>query len=162
MPSVIRFSVYEHTLIIKDNRLISRKFIVLKDNRKNIIAWTDFHKYIRSSKNKLSRNISDDGNNRFYNVCKLLNYAFFDKHKIKHLNDISIIIVKDFLNDYGMGTLPGDKKGRSKSTVNICIKNIIDFIELLIEENPGKCNIKHNELFKEIKSYNLKKKEVGA
>jgi hypothetical protein len=23
-------------------------------------------------------------------------------------------------------------------------------------------NIKHNELFKEIKSYNLKKKEVGA
>jgi hypothetical protein len=37
-----------------------------------------------------------------------------------------------------MGTLPGDKKGRSKSTVNICIKNIIDFIELLIEENPGK------------------------
>jgi integrase len=59
-----------------------------------------------------------------------------------------------------MGTLPGDKKGRSKSTVNICIKNIIDFIELLIEENPGKCNIKHNELFKEIKSYNLKKKKL--
>lgn len=76
MQSIIHFSVYEHTLIIKENQLISRKFIVLKDNAKHIIAWTDFHKYIRSNKNRLSRNISNDGNMRFYSVCKLLNYAF--------------------------------------------------------------------------------------
>lgn len=160
MQSIIHFSVYEHTLIIKDNQLISRKFIVLKDNAKHIIAWTNYHKYIHSSKNKLSRDISDDGNMRFYNVCKFLNYAFFNKYSIKHLNDINIQIVKDFLNDYGMGTLPGDIKDRSESTVNICIRHIIDFLELLIEENSAKCTIKSKELYKEIKVYNSRKKKL--
>ena len=160
MKSIICFSVYEHNLIIKDNQLISRKFIVLKDNSKHIIAWTNFHKYIHSSKNRLSRNISDDGNMRFYNVCKLLNYVFFNKYSIKHLNDINIQIVKDFLNDYGMGTLPGDIKDRSESTVNICIRHIIDFLEVLIEENHGKCRIKSEELYKEIKVYNSRKKKL--
>lgn len=159
MQSIIRFSVYEHTLIIKDNQLIPRKFLVLKDNASHIIAWTDFHKYIRSNKYKLSRNISDDGRMRFYSVCKLLNYAFFDRYNIKHLNDINIQIVKEFLNDYGMGTLPGDTKGRSESTVNVCIRHIIDFLDNLIEENSGKCKIKSNELYKDVKVYNSRKKK---
>lgn len=160
MQSTIRFSVYEHTLVIKDNQLISRKFIVLKDNEKHIVAWTDFHKYIRSGKTRLSRNISDDGNMRFYNVCKLLNYAFFNKYSIKNLTDINIQIVKEFLNDYGMGTLPDDIKDRSESTVNACIRNINDFLEVLIEANPGKCRIKSNDLYKEIKVYNSRKKKM--
>ena len=83
MKSSIRFSIYKHTFVIKDNQLISRSFIVLRDNDKHIVAWTDFHKYIRSSKNKYARKITDDGNQRFYYIVKLLNYAFFDKYKIK-------------------------------------------------------------------------------
>lgn len=160
MQPVIRFSVYEHTLVIKDNQLISRKFIVLKDTDKHIVAWTDFHKYIRSGKNKLARNISDDGNMRFYTVCKLLNYAFFDKYAITCLTDISIQIVKDFLNDYGTATLPGDTKDRSESTVNVCIRHIIDFLECLLEESPGKCKIKSKELYKEVKVYSCRKKKI--
>ncbi len=97
---------------------------------------------------------------RFYSVCKLLNYAFFDKYSIKYLNDINIQTVKDFLNDYGMGTLSGDIKDRSESTVNVCIKHIIDFLEVLIEENPRKCRIKSNELYKETKVYNSRKKKL--
>jgi integrase len=160
MQPIIRFSVYEHTLVIKDNQLISRKFIVLKDTYKHIVAWTDFHKYIRSGKNKLARNISDDGNMRFYTVCKLLNYAFFDKYAITCLADISIQIVKDFLNDYGTATLPGDTKDRSESTVNVCIRHIIDFLECLLEESPGKCKIKSKELYKEVKVYSRRKKKI--
>ena len=160
MQSHLRFSIYEHTLVIKDNQLISRKFIILKDNMNNIVEWTDFHKYIRSGKNRLSHNISDDGNMRFYQVCKLLNYAFFDKYRIKYLTDINIRIVKDFLNDYGMGTLPGDINDRSEVTINMCIRYIIDFLEVLIEENPGKCSIKIKELFKEVKVYNSRKKKM--
>ena len=148
------------TTVIKDNQLISRKFIVLKDNKKHIIAWTDFNKYIRSGRNKLARNISDDGNMRFYTVCKFLNYAFFDKYNIKYLTDINIRIVIDFLNDYGMGTLPDDTKGRSESTVFICIRYIIDFLEVLIEEYPDKCKIKSNELYKETRIYNTQKRKM--
>lgn len=160
MQQIIHFSIYEHTLVIKDNQLISRKFIVLKDNKNHIVAWSNFHKYICSGKNMLARNISDDGNMRSYSVCKLLNYAFFDKYNIKRLTDINIQIVKDFLNDYGMGTLPGDSNDRSESTVNICIRHIIDFLEAMIEENSDKCKIKITELFKETKIYNSRKRKM--
>ncbi len=160
MQSDIRFSVYEHTLVIKDNQLISRKFIVLKDNAKHIVAWTDFHQYIRSGKNRLSRNFSDDGNMRFYSVCSFLNYAFFNKYAIKHLLDVDAQIVKDFLIDYGMGTLPGDTKDRTEATVNACIMHIMDFVTILVEKNQGKCRIKLQELYKEIKVYNSRKKRM--
>lgn len=152
----IHFSIYEHALVIKDNQLITRKFIVLKRDRKHIAAWTDFHKYIRSGKNKMARKVSDDGNMRFYNVVKLLNYAFFDKYHIKRLTDIDVTIVKEFLNDYGMGTLPGDTKTRTEDTVNICIRHIIDFLEAVIEANP-KCRIKKKDLYKETKVYSTRK-----
>lgn len=49
------FSVYEHTLVIKDSDLIKRKFIVLKDASGDICAFTDFHRYIRSAKRQYAR-----------------------------------------------------------------------------------------------------------
>lgn len=45
MQPIIRFSVYEHTLVIKDNQLISRKFIVLKDSEKHIV-WDCYRKQV--------------------------------------------------------------------------------------------------------------------
>lgn len=153
----IHFSVYEHSLVIRANQLITRKFIVLRKDKKNIIAWTDFHKYIGSGKYKMAHNVSDDGNMRFYNVIKLLNYAFFDKYHIKRLTDIDVAIVKEFLNDYGMGVLPGDFKTRTESTVNVCIRHIIDFLEAAIDANPNKCKIKKKDLYKEIKVYSMRK-----
>lgn len=166
MQSTIHFSVYEHTFVIKDNLLISRRFIVLKDIEKHIVAWTDFHKYIRSGKNKYAKNITDDGNKRFYYVAKLLNYAFFDKYQINKLTDITISIVKEFLNDYGMGTLPNDEHSRSESTVNICVRTIVDFLELLYENNCGKCKFKLTDLYKTVELRNkhgkMVKKKIPA
>ena len=156
----IHFSIYEHSLVIKENQLITRKFIVLKKDKKHIVAWTDFHKYIRSGKNKLAHKVSDDGNMRFYHVVKLLNYAFFEKYHIKRLTDINVSIVKDFLNGYGMGTLPGDTKTRTEDTVNVCIKHIIDFIEAMIEANPNKCAIRKKDLYKEQKVYSTRKRRM--
>lgn len=156
----IHFSIYEHSLVIGENQLITRKFIVLKRNKKQIVAWTDFHKYIRSGKNKLAHKVSDDGNMRFYHVVKLLNYAFFEKYHIKRLTDINVLIVKDFLNDYGMGTLPGDTKTRTEDTVNVCIRHIIDFLEAFIEANPDKCAIRKKDLYKEQKVYSTRKRRM--
>ncbi|WP_313133215.1 hypothetical protein [Anaerocolumna sp.] len=154
MQSNIRFSVYEHILVIKDNQLISRKFVVIKDTDKHIVAWTDFHKYIRSGKKIYAKKITDDGNKRFYYVVKLLNYAFYDKYQIKKLTNITIDIVKEFLNDYGMGTLPDDELTRSESTVNVCIRTIVDFLELLYENNRSKCKFKLSDLYKTVEVRN--------
>lgn len=156
----IRFYVYEHTLVIMNNQLITRKFIVLRDIEKHIVAWTDFHKYIRSGKKKVAHNISDDGNKRTYYVVKFLNYVFFDKYSVAKLTDITIEMVKEFLNDYGKGTLPEDKETRSESTVNLCIRIILDFMENVYEGNKSKCLYNPNDMYKIIEVRNKKGKLV--
>ena len=154
MQKNIYFSVYEHTLVIKDEQLITRKFIVLRDYEKYIVKWTDFHKYIRSSKSKYAKRITDDGNKRFYYIVKLLNYAFFDRYKITKLTDLTIDIVKDFLNAYGMGMLPDDTNNRGESTVNLCVKTVIDFLECLYDENKAKCKFQKTDLYKTVEVRN--------
>lgn len=148
IKSNIRFYVYEHTLVIMNNLLISRKFIVLRDMQKHIVAWTDFHKYIRSGKNKVAHNISDDGNKRSSYITMFLNYIFFDKFSIDKLNDITIDMVISFLNDYGKGTRPGDNKSRSETTVNVCIRTIIDFIECIYDVNKKAYSFIPSDLYK--------------
>ena len=64
----MKFAVYEHTLIV-NNKLISKYFVVLKDG-KDIVAWTDFHKYIRSQK-RIKR-IEANNKPRFNNIVKFL------------------------------------------------------------------------------------------
>ena len=160
------FSVYKHTLVFKESELLTRKFIVLKDERGDICAFTDFHKYISSSKKSYIRRITDDGNNRHYYVAKMLNYVFFDKYHIRKLNDMTIEMVSAFLNDYGKALLPDDSSERTKSTVITCTKTIIDFLDEFIEKNKGKCKIKQSELYKTItvrnKRGNIVKKKVPA
>lgn len=160
MQSDIRFSVYDHNLVIKDNQLISRKFIVIRDNKNHILAWTDYHQYIRSGRNRLARSISDDGNMRFYSVCMLLNYAFFDKYSIHRLIDLDVEIVRNFLNDYGMGRLPGDVRGRTEATVCTCIRHIMDFLESLMEKQASLCKLKWSDLYKESKVYNVRRRKM--
>lgn len=160
------FAVYEHSLVFKESELLTRKFIVLKDDMGDICAFTDFHRYIRSSKKQYARRITDDGNSRHYYVVKLLNYAFYDKYHINKLNDLTIEIVRDFLNDYGKGVLPDDTNERTKSTVSVCVKTIIDFLEEYIKKNKSSCKIKELDLYKTIttrnKRGNIVKKKVPA
>lgn len=153
----MRFAVYTHTLIIHEDQLITRKFIVLKDKNKHM-QFTDFHKYLKPPK-KTVRNISDDGNNRFDFVVKMLNYAYFEKG-IACLNELTVDIVKEFMNAYGMGTLPGDEKGRTKKTVERCVTSILDFLELYIKDNHEKCNIKSSELYKYVPTRNKMGKTI--
>jgi len=145
MQSEIRFSVYSHNLIIKDYQLITRKFIILKDKTGNM-RFTDFHKYVKLT-NRTIRNITSDGNNRFDFVVKMLNYSYFDRG-ISCLDNLSIDIVKDFMNGYGTGTLPGDETGRTKGTLEACIAAILDFLELYIMDRKSKCNLNKDELYK--------------
>ena len=147
MQSGMKFYVYNHHLIIKENHLITRKFICLKNSAGNM-RFTDFHKYIIPNR-KTIRNVSDDGNNRFDFVVKFLNYAFFYK-RVNSLDSITLDVIKTFLNSYGCGTLPDDINGRTKATVEKCITSIMDFIDNLINDRKSKCSIKKEELFRSI------------
>lgn len=155
----LRFSVYEHKLVIKNELLITRKFIVLSDaETKDIICFTNFHKYIRGNKNAIAKSISEDGNKRHTYVAKFLNYLFFDSdYKIRKLTDITLKMVEDFLNAYGMGELCEDDNTRSETTVKKCVSVIIDFLDELISKE--KCKLKRNEMYKEVE-YRTKKGRI--
>ena len=148
---------------MSDNRLITRKFIVLK-YADGTLKFTNFHQYVKSP-NHSTRDVTEDGNSRFDFIIKLLNYAFFEC-KIPCLDALTIDIVKDFLNAYGLGILPGDKQGRTKSTVESCVAAILDFLELYIADRKGMSAITKDQLFKYVTKRNRRgqtiKKKVPA
>ena len=155
----LRFGVYEHRIVYDNDKLIRRQLIVLKDQDGDIVGWTDFHKYARSGKKALSRSIYSGQNSRCYNVSLLLNYIFFDKYHITKLTDITEAMVRGFLTDYGLCRLPSDtaKTHRGKEAVNNCITQIMDFLDLLTQDNPT-CKLKVDNLYRTEKVFNRKRK----
>lgn len=157
--SKLRFSVYEHRLVLEDGQLITRKFIVLKNTENNTMYFTDWHQYVKSGKNKLSHKVTEDGNKRYNYVVMLMNYMFIDKYQTEKLTDITIEMVAEFLNDYGMGKLPDDTSTRKETTVNVCITTIMDFLDLLCAK--AKCRFKKSELYKEVE-YRTRKGSIAT
>ena len=151
--SSCHFAVYEHSLVIEDNCLITRKFIVLKNSQNQIIAFTNFHKYVKEGKYKSALSVSSDGNKRAYYVCKFLNYIFFEKKYVKSLIEIESPMIEEFLTAYGMSRISGDKGLRSKISVEKCIISILDFLQIFIEQNPT-CHLNISELYQSAKVRN--------
>ena len=58
----MKFSLYKHSLILGDNRIVTKQFIVLK-HTDGSLQFTKFHRYVKTS-SKI-KSISDDGNKRF-------------------------------------------------------------------------------------------------
>lgn len=158
--SNLRFSVYDHKLVYDEDHLLNRQLIVLKDEYGNIVGWTNFHKYARGGKKSLAKSLYAGPNKRCTMACLFLNYVFFDKYHIKKLTDVKANMVKDFLNDYGLCNLPGDNERthRGKETVNLCISQIIDFLDLMIQDNP-QCKMKIDDLYRKEKVFSKTKKK---
>ena len=155
----VRFAVYEHTLVYDKDKKLKRQFLVLKDQYGNIVEWTDFHKYARGGKTSRATSIYSDSGKRCYSVARLLNYVFFERYFINKLIDITCDMVRDFLNDYGLCNLKGDDEDthRSKSTVDLCVSHIIDFLDLMIRDNPN-CKMRVDGLYRTEKVFNKRKK----
>jgi hypothetical protein len=157
----VKFISYKHTLILGDNHLVTKQFIALKAPDGNL-QFTDFHRYVKSA-SKI-KSISDDGNKRFAYVIKFLNYVFGVK-RITSLDQLTLDMIKNFLMNYGLGTLPGDTRHRKKSTVEICVNTILDFLTLYLKERKGKAILSPSALY-ETTSYTnkrgrlIKRKEV--
>lgn len=148
----MKFISYKHTLILGNNHLVTKQFIALKAPDGNL-QFTDFHRYVKSA-SKI-KSISDDGNKRFAYVIKFLNYVFGVK-RITSLDQLTLDMIKDFLMNYGLGTLPGDTRHRKKSTVEICVNTILDFLTLYLKERKGKAILSPSALY-ETTSYTNKR-----
>lgn len=155
----LRFATYTHKLVIKGGRIISRNYIVLKDlDTKIIVKFTNFDRYVYGGKNKIAKNISENGNRRHVYVVKFLNYLFFDSGwKIKKLSELTIDMVSDYLLAYGMGDLCENDNLRTEETINKCVSTIIDFISALTQDI--KCKLKPEQLYRE-QEYRTKKGHI--
>lgn len=131
---------------------MTKQFIALKAPDGNL-QFTDFHRYVKSA-SKI-KSISDDGNKRFAYVIKFLNYVFGVK-RITSLDQLTLDMIKDFLMNYGLGTLPGDTRHRKKFTVEICVNTILDFLTLYLKERKGKAILSPSALY-ETTSYTNKR-----
>jgi len=142
------FSVYRLPIILEDGRRIERSFIVIKDRYKNIVQFTDFHKYIMSGRK--TRDLPSSNSNRAVFVCSFLNYVFFQKYRLKRLSDVTADMYYRYMEAYGSGELPGDKgKGRSRSTVIRCGEILMSMLQS-VKKNYPYSSIRLEELTKEV------------
>lgn len=159
---LLRFYVYKHVFILNNDHKITRYFITLRDINKTIVAFTDFHKYIRSGRCRKSVKVTSSSETKFYAVSKLLNYVFFDSdHKVKSLNDVTADMIKEYLNDYGLARLEGDIGPRMQATVDASISAIIDFFSNYLayaSRNGIKTHLHKEDLVKKEKHYSKKHK----
>lgn len=139
----MKFAVYKHSLVLGDNHIVTKQFIVLK-HEDGTIQFTNFHRYVKSARK--IKSILDDGNKRFSYVVKFLNYVF-EHCDITSLDQLTLDIVKEFLTKYGMGTLPDDTQRRKKSTVEICVNTILDFLTLYLKERKQKAKLSPKDLY---------------
>ena len=135
----MKFSVYKHEFTLPSGIIARRQLIVIKHDN-GILTFTDFGRYIRGK--RAIKTPSSDGGAQFAFVVKMLNYAFQECH-ITRLTDLTIDIVQEFLQYYASGTLPEDKRPRTKKTVDMCIDAILSFLNNLAEEEHMRFKPKH-------------------
>ena len=146
MNKELHFAVYEHQLVLENKQVISRKFIVLRDGAS--LRFTNFHEYVLPKRSVKS--ITSNGISRFDFVVPLLNFLFFEKG-IHTLDEMTVDMVSEYLNLYGLKKLPWDKgtEGRAKATVENSVRVILDFLERFIDDRKGKCLLKKSDLYRD-------------
>lgn len=139
----MKFVTYKHSLILGDNHIVTKQFIVIKYNDGSL-QFTDFHRYVKSA-SKI-KSISDDGNKRFSYVVKFLNFIF-GALGLKSVDQLTLEMVKEFFTLYGLSQLPGDNRKRKKTTVENCVNAVLDFLTLYLNERKEKAKLKTEELY---------------
>lgn len=139
-----RFSVYKHNFILPSGTLARRQLIVIKHDN-GTLTFTNFGKYITSK--KAFTTPANDGGNQFAFVVQMLNFTF-QNYNIRKLNDLTVDMVNDFLQNYSLGTLDGDTQPRTKETVMMCSNAILNFLVNYIHDNKDKSAMKEADLYR--------------
>lgn len=157
--NTLHFGIYNHVLTVDGDKLVTRKLIVLKDERLPV-AFTNFDTFAGGSGTPLKYLDSNDGPQYLY-VCKFLNYVFFEKYSITKLTDITAEMLISFLKDYGSCTLPNDDENtsRSKSSVNRCVNYVLSFVHEL-ERQKHKTKVDWKKIYRKVKKISTKARRV--
>lgn len=154
MQNNVRFKVYKKQIDINGVATV-RHLIALYDGD-FLVNWTNFHEYITIGKYKRVVDITCNAGMRPYNVCKFLNYVFFDEYHVKKLTEITVEMIESFLNSYGMCKLPNDKPSthRQETTVELCVNHITDFALELLRKHGNEMKFSKKDLVIKYKQFN--------
>ena len=157
MSKDLRFACYDYRFALEDYSKVTRYLLVIKKGRE-VIAWTDFHKFIKTGKRV--RSINSENRKPYVYVSMFLNYLFFDKCHIKSIKEIEIEMAKDFLNDYGLHHLINDVTNthRKEVTVNEAQSYIISFLRELTKRE--KMKFKESDLISKEPYFNKEKRKM--
>ncbi len=123
--------------------LNKRSFICLRNEENQVIALTDFDKYVRST--GMKRLASDIGD-RLYHVTNLLNYSFIDVGHIDRLEELTPELIQGFLQSYGLGEY-GKTARHTEKTVRQCFDTILKFIHGLLSDSALHLSFSEKDLF---------------
>ena len=143
IPLSATFKKYTYTFEDEKGCRISRIFIVLVRND-GYFRFTDFHRYVRNPREKTCK-LSQHGESRFDYIIPFLNFAF-STQGIHCLEELNVDIIQAYLTHYSVGR---DKTVR-KSTVERCISYLMDFVQLLLEDEKNHLSFQKSDLYKEI------------
>lgn len=138
-----RFSVYKHIFKLPSGTIARRNLIVFR-HYDGTLTFTNFGKYVATS--NVFKSPASDGGAAFHFVVKMLNYCLHECG-MRKLNDLTIDMVKEFVQKYASGALKGDVKPRTKETVIACTNAILTFLVNYIKDNP-KASITEKQLYK--------------
>lgn len=150
----MRFSIYEHNLIYYKGMLLTRYFIVLKDDKKQVLCWTDFHKYIKGQRNRKIKHLQSSNKNQFQLVAKFLNYCFFEQYSISSLFEITPEMLKNFMNLYCLENIKNSQYSKTEATMKKTLSYLMDFLIELSKTNLT--NYTEKDLYTEKNIYSRK------
>jgi integrase len=143
--------VYEHQLILPDNLLYSRSFIVLKNYYDVIVHFTCFHKYVGVYENSICRPLTADAKTKMHYVCSMLNYILIDNYETfrsDHVYQVSKEMLDCFFRDFASEKLSnGSYRGRQ--SIEKCVHAVTEFFTKLIKNCGGYMALKKEQLYVE-------------
>jgi len=137
----LRYGAYTYQLDFNGQR-IDRTFIVLRDERSNIMGVTDLHRYFYSGGD--GRAARDIGHKAYF-IVQFLNFVFIDEGDISTLEQVTIEHVRSFVHAYGYNTYGGGS--HTKETFHDCVSCLLRFLVSLIQDPQRDMVLGMDDLF---------------
>ena len=146
-----KYSVYQHKLILEDEKTYTRSFIVLKNQYDVIVQFTCFHNYVDSYEKGVCIPLTSDAKSKMHYICRMLNYVLIDnyeKYKVRHVFGIEKWMLDDFFREYAQEKLSSGTY-RGSQCIEKCVYTVTSFYRKLSRDYEGYMKISHKDLYVE-------------
>lgn len=149
------YAVYIQPFITKDNKIIRRAFIVLKNSYNVIIHFTNFHKYIDTYMNKPVVPLKSCPDKKMSYICDMLNYILIEngkRYRVDNVLNITHNQLQDFFDFFCLKKLRNNmnEEYKGEQSISKCLNTVTSFMVALKRKYKTYMDISETELLKTI------------